>query len=372
MKNLRKTLAALIAAAMTMAVMAVPTMAETLNALNGTGGYLTFTPPSSPFEGGWDDEYDEFDYDAGEESITVSVSVLNADYKSKRTTDLPLADGESFETYNGLTFKKVVWYETTGMKHNSIQFTYLDNLNYYIISYHYFGDDTNVHESMFYDFMNSVKIVDTESEAVSTPEPWLDSGDDTLTVASSSSTPTPAPTAAPSSSSSSETTTTTTTTKDGKTTTTTTTTTTKTTSSSSSSSSSYSSSSDTIKIYVNGSRVYPDSDPVIKNDRTLVPIRVVAEALGYKVDWVASERAVDINNDNESLYLTIGSSSISHYFYSAAGDIASMDTITADVAPQIINDRTYLPLRAVGEGLGAQVDWDGSTRSVYITSGSVG
>ena len=334
MKNLRKTLAALIAAAMTMAVMAVPTMAETLNALNGTGGYLTFTPPSSPFEGGWDDEYDEFDYDAGEESITVSVSVLNADYKSKRTTDLPLADGESFETYNGLTFKKVVWYETTGMKHNSIQFTYLDNLNYYIISYHYFGDDTNVHESMFYDFMNSVKIVDTESEAVSTPEPWLDSGDDTLTVASSSSTPTPAPTAAPSSS--------------------------------------YSSSSDTIKIYVNGSRVYPDSDPVIKNDRTLVPIRVVAEALGYKVYWVASERAVDINNDNESLYLTIGSSSISHYFYSAAGDIASMDTITADVAPQIINDRTYLPLRAVGEGLGAQVDWDGSTRSVYITSGSVG
>lgn len=49
-----------------------------------------------------------------------------------------------------------------------------------------------------------------------------------------------------------------------------------------------SSSSDTIKNYVNGSRVYPDSDPVIRNDRTLVAIRVVAEALGYQVDLVAS------------------------------------------------------------------------------------
>ena len=103
-----------------------------------------------------------------------------------------------------------------------------------------------------------------------------------------------------------------------------------------------------------------------------MPIRVVAEALGYKVDWVSSERAVDIHNDFEALYLIIGSSSINRYTYGYAGEITSLDTLYADVAPQIINDRTYLPLRAVGEGLGAQVDWDGSTRSVYITSGSVG
>ena len=361
MKNLKKTLAALLAAAMTMALIIIPASAETLNALNGTGGYLTFTPPSSPFEGGWEDQYNWFFYDAEDESITVSVSVLNADYKSKRVTDLPLADGESLETYNGLTFKKHVTYETTGMKHNLIQFAYLDNLNYYIIGYNYYGDDANVHESVFYDLMNSVKIVDTESEAVSTPEPTV--------APTPEPTPVPAATATPSSSSSS--TTTTTTTKDGNTTTTTTTTTTKTTTTTSSSSYS-SSSSDTIKIYVNGSHVYPDSDPVIKNDRTLVPIRVVAEALGYDVDWIASEQAVDIHNDFAALYLTIGSSSINHYTYGASGEITSLDTIYADVAPQIINDRTYLPLRAVGEGLGAKVDWDGSTRSVYITDGAVG
>ena len=360
MKNLKKTLAAILAAAMLVALIVIPASAETLNALNGTGGYLTFTPPSSPFEGGWDNGEFYYSTEGIDEQITVSVSVLNADYKSKRTTDLTLADGDSFETYNGLTFKKHVTYETTGIKHNSIQFTYLDNLNYYIIGYNYYGDDANVHESMFYDLMNSVKIVDTESEAVSTPEPTV--------APTPEPTPVPAATAAPSSSSSS--TTTSTTTKDGNTTTTTTTTTTKTTPTTSSSS--YSSSSDTIKIYVNGSRVYPDSDPVIKNDRTLVPIRVVAEALGYEVDWVAAEQAVDIHNDFAALYLIIGSSSINHYTYGASGEITSLDTLYADVPPQIINDRTYLPLRAVGEGLGAKVDWDGSTRSVYVTSGSVG
>ena len=99
-----------------------------------------------------------------------------------------------------------------------------------------------------------------------------------------------------------------------------------------------------------------------------MPIRVVAEALGYQVDWVASEQAVDIHNDFASLYLKIGSSSINHYTYGASGEIASLDTLNADVAPQIINSRTYLPLRAVGEGLGANVEWDGSTRSVYISN----
>ena len=129
------------------------------------------------------------------------------------------------------------------------------------------------------------------------------------------------------------------------------------------------SSNDAISIYVDGNRVYPDSDPVIRNDRTLVPIRVVAEALGYQVDWDGANQAVEIHNSEESLYLTIGSSSINHYFYDYFGNVASTESIYSDVAPQIINDRTYLPLRAVGEALGAAVEWDGNTRSVYITSG---
>lgn len=41
-----------------------------------------------------------------------------------------------------------------------------------------------------------------------------------------------------------------------------------------------------VSVYVDGKSVsFPDQAPVIKNNRTLVPIRFVAEALGYAVDW---------------------------------------------------------------------------------------
>lgn len=122
-----------------------------------------------------------------------------------------------------------------------------------------------------------------------------------------------------------------------------------------------------ISIYVNGSQMFPDSDPVIINDRTLVPIRVVAEALDYKVDWDGINQIVDIRNDDMSLRMMIGSTSLAKYLYDYNGNISGTDVVNADVAPQIINERTYLPLRAVGESLGATVDWDGNTRSVYIT-----
>ena len=62
-----------------------------------------------------------------------------------------------------------------------------------------------------------------------------------------------------------------------------------------------------------------------------------------------------------------------YYYYKRTADggyeveMINWETIYPDVAPQIINDRTYLPLRAVGEGLGAQVNWDGNTRSVFIS-----
>ena len=53
-----------------------------------------------------------------------------------------------------------------------------------------------------------------------------------------------------------------------------------------------------IKIYVNGSRIYPDSAPVIVSGRTLVPIRAVAEALGYKVSWDPNQQLVGSSSAN--------------------------------------------------------------------------
>lgn len=120
--------------------------------------------------------------------------------------------------------------------------------------------------------------------------------------------------------------------------------------------------SDTIKIKIDGEYITPDSDPVIVNDRTLVPIRAVAEKLGFIVDWDPEERIVLINNEKVLLLFEIDNPYMLEVYFD------KQEGKELDVAPTIMNDRTYLPLRAVGEALGCDVDWDASTRTVIINS----
>lgn len=117
-----------------------------------------------------------------------------------------------------------------------------------------------------------------------------------------------------------------------------------------------------IKILIDGDYVYPDSDPTIVNDRTLVPIRAVAEKLGYEVSWVAETRTAVIASGETVLKVTIDSPEMIKETKN------NQEKIKLDVAATIINDRTYLPLRAIGEALGCNVDWDGANRTVIIES----
>lgn len=119
---------------------------------------------------------------------------------------------------------------------------------------------------------------------------------------------------------------------------------------------------DVISIYVNGSQVFPDADPVIINDRTLVPIRVIAEKLGYGVDWDGATHTVTMTKGNMAVQVQINSTWITKYINGQVSEYGHMD-----VSSQIMNDRTFIPVRAVTEALGATVDWDGNTRSVFIS-----
>lgn len=119
-------------------------------------------------------------------------------------------------------------------------------------------------------------------------------------------------------------------------------------------------SSDEISIYVNFEPVYPDSAPMIVNDRTMVPIRAVAEKMGFEVSWDATNYIAYVKNPKtgESVSFKINSS----VAYKSTGEEILLDS------PAFINsDRTYLPLRAVGEAFGAKVEWDGDNREVLIT-----
>ncbi|MBO5733798.1 MAG: copper amine oxidase N-terminal domain-containing protein [Clostridia bacterium] len=126
----------------------------------------------------------------------------------------------------------------------------------------------------------------------------------------------------------------------------------------------------TIKIIVNGEVVTPDSAPVIVNDRTLCPIRAVAEELGYEVSWNAQTRTANIKNNLRDINVTIGEKYITGQYLSGGliGGYYKDLKKEADVPATIINDRTYLPLRAVGEALGCEVYWNADKRTVIINT----
>lgn len=116
--------------------------------------------------------------------------------------------------------------------------------------------------------------------------------------------------------------------------------------------------SDEIKILVDGKEIAADVPPVIVNDRTMVPLRAIFEALGAEVSWDAESRtakgargdtAVEIQIDNRLMR-------------------RNGEELELDVPAQLINDRTMVPVRAVSESFHAEVDWIAETRTVVVTT----
>ena len=124
---------------------------------------------------------------------------------------------------------------------------------------------------------------------------------------------------------------------------------------------------DGIKIYVNGEQVFPDAAPFLMNDRTMVPIRVIAEKLGYTVSWDDPNQCVTMSKGNFDVQVMIDSTWITKYIDGQVAEYGFMD-----VVPCLRNDRTFIPLRAAAEAMGCAVDWDDYTQSVFITSGGQG
>lgn len=100
-------------------------------------------------------------------------------------------------------------------------------------------------------------------------------------------------------------------------------------------------------------------DCIISSDRTYIPMRAVFEALGYRVDWYAPERAVALTRSNVTVTLLTGSSIVTGY-----GELNDKVIIA--------NDRTYLPLRELLGIMGYEVTWDGNTKTAeVITAGMI-
>lgn len=120
---------------------------------------------------------------------------------------------------------------------------------------------------------------------------------------------------------------------------------------------------DIIELYINSTVAYKnlekitlDAPAIIRNKRTFVPIRFVAEALGAKVDWIQKTQTINIALDDKNIQLQIGNK-----------NAYINDNIKAlDVAPFISQNRTYVPIRFISESLGAQVEWIENLQKVVI------
>ena len=111
-----------------------------------------------------------------------------------------------------------------------------------------------------------------------------------------------------------------------------------------------------IRVLLNGSELSFEQPPIIKDDRTLVPMRAIFEAMGATVDWEDSTKTVTSKKGSTTITVTIDN----NIMYKN-----NVETYL-DVPAQLIGDYTMVPVRAVAESFGADVTWDESTRTICI------
>ena len=104
-----------------------------------------------------------------------------------------------------------------------------------------------------------------------------------------------------------------------------------------------------IEMSANDRIFYNDVAPIIVDNRTMVPIRVITELLGGTADWNEATKEVTLTIDGKEIKMTVG-----------------VVLEKYGVAPVIINDRTYVPIRFVADELGAETSWDEATKTVTI------
>lgn len=111
-----------------------------------------------------------------------------------------------------------------------------------------------------------------------------------------------------------------------------------------------------ISVTLNANVLDFDVKPQIIEGRTMVPLRAIFEALGAEVLWDDATKTVTSTKDNVTVKLTIGSKVLDK----------NGTKIELDVPAQIVDSFTLVPVRAISEAFGCNVDWDDKTKTVII------
>ena len=111
-----------------------------------------------------------------------------------------------------------------------------------------------------------------------------------------------------------------------------------------------------ISIKLGGNELKTDVAPILVENRTMLPVRAVFEAIGAKVDYIAAERKVVATKDDTVVTFIIDSTIMT---------INGAEKVI-DVPAMVKDNRTLVPVRACVEAFNLKVEWNGNTRTVII------
>lgn len=98
--------------------------------------------------------------------------------------------------------------------------------------------------------------------------------------------------------------------------------------------------------------------PLIRNNRTLIPVRSLIEEMGGTVSWNNEAQETTLSLNGDTIRLTVGST-----------DAYLNESVhTLDTPPVIINSRTFLPVRFIAESFKFNVEWDNVRQLISISS----
>ncbi|CAM4353956.1 MAG: copper amine oxidase N-terminal domain-containing protein [Paenibacillus macerans] len=121
-----------------------------------------------------------------------------------------------------------------------------------------------------------------------------------------------------------------------------------------------------VTVQVDGKTVsFPDAQPYYEDNRVMIPLRFVSEALGAEVGF---KKTVSGSIMNQTVITSLGDKKMSMNINSTQV-VVGETVVTLDVPARLQHERTYVPLRFVSEALGAKVDWDQSKKLVSVSTG---